>query len=158
MGWPLDLVGRRDREILERDPAPAVGRGQESVRSERNLAVRSPACIPAGTRRSDQAPPQRYIERAGAADHEIAPDAGFLGGADRDLRIADQEMDRADDRIVPGPQLRQGGAVVGVALNRGDTRQARDVLRVAGDSGNMVAPAGEFGGDARTGLARTRRC
>ena len=42
MGRPLDLVGHRDRKILERDPALARRIDQKLVVPKRNLPVRFP--------------------------------------------------------------------------------------------------------------------
>jgi hypothetical protein len=100
-----------------------------------------------------QPDPGRDVERTGAADHKIAPDAGGLCSADQDFRIARQEMDRRDGHIVPGPEPGQRLQVIGVSLDRLDAGQLRDPVGVAGDGGNQVVTAGEFGRDARTGCS-----
>src|SRR5258707_1357600 len=106
------------------------------------------------TRRRDQPDAGGHFEAAGAADHEVAPDTRILGGPDQFFRIAGEEMDRGDRGIMAGQQLRQGGAIVGVALFRRDMGQACDLFRLARDGGNGVAAAGQFLYDGRGGLSR----
>ena len=50
-------------------------------------------------------------------------------------------------------QVGQRGLVVCVALDRRDLRQDGDLVRVSGDGGDVVAAAGQFGHDARAGIA-----
>ena len=52
-----------------------------------------------------------------------------------------------------GQQAGQAPPVHQVAFGRDDVGLGRDPFGIAGDGGDGVAAAGEFGGDARAGIA-----
>jgi hypothetical protein len=52
------------------------------------------------------------------------------------------------------PEPGEPGLVEHVALDRRDAREAFDLVGIAGDGGDLMAAAGELGGDSRAGPAR----
>jgi len=113
MSRALDLVGHRNREILEGNPAFSVLGSQKLVGPEPELAgplaldeegrrgqegpvqllllpeeveegrLSASALDRAGNRGRDQPDARRRLEAAGAADHQIAGDLRTTGGADQ---------------------------------------------------------------------------
>ncbi len=97
--------------------------------------------------------PGRDLEAAGAADDEIALHAGFAHRLKEERRIACGVMDGADHRVVAFDERDQPRLVVDVALDGGHAGQGRDLFRVARDGGDCMPAGGEFGENARAGLA-----
>jgi hypothetical protein len=97
--------------------------------------------------------PGRDFEAAGAADHEIAGNAGFPHRRDQFVRVAGGEMHRADHDVVALDNCGEAGDVIRIGLHGHDARQCRDFLRMAGDRGHAMAAARQFGEDARAGIA-----
>ena len=104
-------------------------------------------------RRVDQLHAGRDFEAAGAADDQIARHAGFPDSGDQLVRIAGGEMHRADHRVMAleaaaRPATSSTSAFVGVTPG-----SAGDLVGMAGDRGDLMAAARQFGEDARAVIA-----